>query len=430
MKNVMIYGAGVSGLGAQKLLDKLNIKNIMVDDNNGIKTEDAYQYLDAIDCFIKSPGIPYNDLVKAVQSKNIEIIDEIELSYRFMNKEKKIIAITGTNGKTTTTTKICELMNYCGLNAKYAGNIGRSFADLVSSDEEYDYVVLELSSYQLENIKEFKAYISMIINLSPDHLARYDSLEDYYKSKLNILNNMNENQYYILNKKSDEINRIFPETDVKIVNVSIDDSANDTYVKSGEICYKGSSILETEKLALKGIHNLENCLFIVSVAKLLGLDNELIKEFLYQTSTLEHRMEEFITVDGTLFVNDSKGTNVDSTIKAIEAFDHKISLITGGKDKFVDLNELAKVIAENCKKVYLIGETANNIEDLLLINGFSKDKIFNYGTIEKVVDNIDLEDEKTILFSPAHSSFDQFKNYIVRGNVFKELVLGRFGKEE
>ena len=195
MKKVMIFGDGISGKGAKRLLEKKGYEVILVDDKTGVSSEEAVKLLDSIELFIKSPGTPYNFLLDEVRKNKIEIIDEIELAYRYMKSEKmtaKIVAVTGSNGKTTVTTKITELLNKAGYKAKHAGNIGNSFAELLLDNNDLEYVVLELSSFQLENIKYFKADISIVINLSPDHLNRYDSVDDYYNTKFNITNNQGE----------------------------------------------------------------------------------------------------------------------------------------------------------------------------------------------------------------------------------------------
>ena len=191
MKKVMIYGAGVSGQGALKLLEKEGYEVLLVDDKIGIKSEEALELLTDIEFFVKSPGIPYNKLVMEVMEKEIELIDEIELAYRNDRTGAKIIAVTGTNGKTTTTSKIAGLIKKAGFRVEAGGNIGKSYSEIILENNELDYIVLELSSYQLENIKSFRPYIALIINLSPDHLDRYASLEAYYRAKANIIKKSN-----------------------------------------------------------------------------------------------------------------------------------------------------------------------------------------------------------------------------------------------
>ncbi len=424
MKKAMVYGGGVSGLKALELLEKNGYETILVDDNKAMTKEEALLNLDGIEIFVKSPGIPYNELTEKVSELGIELIDEIELAFRYDKSGAKIIAITGTNGKTTTTSKIKGLLEVGGFEVEAGGNIGKPYAEIVLEEKKLDYIVLELSSYQLENLKNFKAYISLIINLSPDHLARYDSVEAYYRSKLAINMNQNENDYYIYNKDSLELDNLKHKFGGKIVEVSSLGKKCDYYVEDNQICHNNKKIAQVEKLSLKGKHNLENIMFIIAVGSICGVEEEKMQNYLYTTESLEHRMEFFLEKNNIKFINDSKGTNVDSTIKAIEAYDEKPILICGGKDKLVDLKPLCKVISESCKSLYLIGETANIIEKLTKDYGF--DNIYNFGSIDKVVENLEVVEGDIVLFSPAHSSFDQFKNYIERGNIFKELILKKY----
>lgn len=435
MKNAIVYGAGVSGLGAKKLLEDSGYKVYLVDDNTGINSEDALELLEKIDIFVKSPGIPYTRLVLEARSKNIEIIDEIELAYREIIKletKPKIIAITGTNGKTTVTSKIKEMLEYAGKRSRYAGNIGSSFAELVLEIKgglEIEYIALELSSYQLENLDSFRADISIIINLAPDHLDRYDTLEDYYKAKLNITSNQGGEDYFILNKDSKEVKKRINNIKSKVYSISREEKS-DLYVKQGSI-YRGNiELVEVEKLSLKGEHNLENNLFILGVGSIIGLENKEMVSFLCNTSSLEHRMEEFLLFENTIFINDSKGTNIDSTNFAIGAYNRPI-LICGGVDKKLDLTPLMEKIFLEVSSVYLIGEIASKIEDGLRSRGY-EGNIYNLQTLEKVVDHLgkhlDTSKNNIVLLSPATASFDQFKNYIVRGREFKRLIIEEFSK--
>ena len=204
MKKVMIYGMGISGTGAKALLETEGYEVILVDDKKAMTSEEAMQHLDNIEFFIKSPGIPYNDFVKEVQKRGIKVLDEIEVAYNYMiekNLKTKIIAITGTNGKSTTTAKISDLLNYAGYKACYAGNIGRSLSEALLHEKDLDFVSLELSSFQLENVENFRPYISMIINMGPDHIERYKSFDEYYDTKFNITKNQTEDLYFIENKE-------------------------------------------------------------------------------------------------------------------------------------------------------------------------------------------------------------------------------------
>ena len=438
MKNAIVFGAGLSGHGAKELLEKKGYNVFLIDDKTGIKSEEGIKIIDEqkIEFIVKSPGIPWDaKLLEKADSLKISVISEIDLAYRYMGKKTKIISITGTNGKTTTATKIYELLKEAGFDAELAGNAGFSFAKLVSDGKEPDYVVLELSSYQLENDPEVHSYIAGIINLTPDHLTRYNSLDDYYKTKFNIFDHQNENDYALINLDDKEILRIISE------NKDIDDKIKakriflsgekkaDVFQKDGMINVTDHNsqlipLMKTSELSLKGKHNLENTLFIISVGMILNVDIEVMKSFLSSTKPLEHRLENFFEKGKTVFINDSKGTNSESTIKAIEAFGKSTVLICGGYDKQASNKELIDKIAEKVEFVYLIGQTSDILEKELKDQKYTQYK--NLKTLENVLndikDNLDFSKEQVVLFSPATSSFDQFKNFEDRGRIFKELT--------
>ena len=435
MKKAMVFGAGRSGLGAKKVLEELNYEVILVDDKTAMSTTEAKKYLDKIELFIKSPGIPYNEFMQEVIEKNIEIIDEIELGYRYMQaieSKTKIIAITGTNGKTTTTTKITELLNFSGKKAKFAGNIGVSFCGVILENNDLDYIVLETSSFQLENIKQFKPFISLVINLTPDHLERYRDFEEYYDTKFNICKNQKEDSYFIMNMASERILQRRDKVNGKIIKVSQESIEDlDYWVEDKKLMDKNGEILEVEKLSLKGKHNLENVLFIVAVAKICGIKNEVIREFLYNTNSLEHRMEFVLDYGNIRFINDSKATNIESSKYAIEAYKNCI-LICGGYDKGLDWAPLIKLIIENAKEVYLIGVIAPILKEKLIKDNYDISKIHTLDTVENslldIKERFDKNNKEVVLFSPSTSSYDQFKSFEHRGEVFKELVRKNFGK--
>ena len=355
MKQAMVFGLGVSGRGAKALLEKEGYTVLAVDDTLAMSSQEAMQYLDEIEIFIKSPGVPYTDLVKQAQQKGIKILDEIELAYQYMIKYKKnitLVAVTGTNGKTTTTSKIAELLNFAGKKAVAAGNIGRSFADVLLEEKDYDYVVLELSSYQLENVYDFVPFISLVVNLTPDHISRYASFDEYYDTKFRICQNQKEeDSYFLFNIDHEELRkREYLMKGKKIKLSKVEDA--DVCVKSNKMYCLGEEIIAVNEIALKGEHNLENSLFIVTAGKLLGIAAKTMREFLMQTKPLEHRMELCLSYGGLDFINDSKGTNIDSAKFALDAYPDCI-LICGGYDKQVDLNPLADIIVKKAKEVYL-----------------------------------------------------------------------------
>ncbi|WP_319371459.1 UDP-N-acetylmuramoyl-L-alanine--D-glutamate ligase [uncultured Ilyobacter sp.] len=429
MKRALVFGAGVSGLGAKKLLEKNGYEVVLVDDKKAISSKEGMSIIPSVELFIKSPGVPYTELVKKAFELKIPVMDEVELAYRYMRKkdeQPKIIAVTGTNGKTTITTKIKELIQYCGYKCEFAGNIGRSFAELVIENIDLDYIVLELSSYQLENVREFRPDIAMVINLAPDHLDRYEKAGDYYNAKFNIGAKQESGDYFITNMNCEESSKRLSNINADIWKVSLEGGDGcDIYPEDGWVMYKDKKIIREEKLSLKGRHNLENVLFIAAVSEIIGLDKEKLREFLYNTGTLEHRMERFLEVGNTLFINDSKGTNIESSKMAIEAY-HGCILICGGVDKKLDLKPLVEAIKTHVSTVFLIGELAEKLEKELIQGGYLESRIIRAGDLENSIglihQKIDIYEKNNILLSPATASFDQFKNFEERGKVFKELV--------
>ena len=455
MEKAVVFGAGLSGLGAKELLEKKGYEVYLVDDKNGMPSSEAMELLDKekIEFIVKSPGIPWKvELLVKAKDKKIKIISEIDLAYKYMDKNIKVISFTGTNGKTTTATKMYELLEYAGKKARLAGNAGFSFAKLVADEEDLEYIVLELSSYQLENNPQIHSHIAGIINLTPDHLARYDSVEDYYITKFNIFSRQTEQDFALINLDDEIFKKLYDEKELwkniksekiylskeKKGNVFVMDGIIYTMknlekkadeVKDEDIHEYAEALIPVRELSLKGSHNLENMLFLIGAAKILGIPGEKTAEFLKTTKALEHRLENFFIKEKTVFINDSKGTNVESTLKAIDSFDDSIVLILGGDDKKISNRELVERIKERVDSVYLIGDNAP-----LLIKDMEEVGYKNYRnmeTLENILDyfkkNMDFSKEQTVLFSPATSSFCQFKNFEHRGNVFKELTVKVLG---
>lgn len=455
MEKAVVFGAGLSGLGAKELLEKKGYEVYLVDDKNGMPSSEAMELLDKekIEFIVKSPGIPWKvELLVKAKDKNIKIISEIDLAYKYMDKNIKVISFTGTNGKTTTATKMYELLEYAGKKARLAGNAGFSFAKLVADEEDLEYIVLELSSYQLENNPQIHSHIAGIINLTPDHLARYDSVEEYYITKFNIFSRQTEQDFALINLDDEVFKKLYEEKELwkniksekiylskeKKGNVFVMDGIIYTMknlekkadeVKNEDIHKYAEALIPVRELSLKGSHNLENMLFLIGAAKILGIPDEKTAEFLKTTKALEHRLENFFIKGKTVFINDSKGTNVESTLKAIDSFDNSIILILGGDDKKISNRELVERIKERVDSVYLIGDNAP-----LLIKDMEELGYKNYRnmeTLENIFDyfkkNMDFSKEQTVLFSPATSSFCQFKNFEHRGNVFKELTVKVLG---
>lgn len=455
MEKALVFGAGLSGLGAKELLEKKGYEVYLIDDKVAKTSKEGIEILnnEKIEFIVKSPGIPWKaELLQVAKEKNVQVISEIDLAYKYMDKNIKVFSITGTNGKTTTATKIYELLDFAGYKARLAGNAGFSFAKLVADEEPLEYVVLELSSYQLENNPQIHSNIAGIINLTPDHLTRYKTVEDYYITKFNIFSKQTEDDFALINlddpvflglAEREEIKSLMKAKNVylskekkgnifvynnkiRIMNDLADRAEN---LSESEILEKSRFLIKVEDLALKGVHNLENMLFLIGVAAIVKVPDEKIVEFLSSTKALEHRLENFFVKGNTTFINDSKGTNVESTLKAIDSFNNDIIMILGGDDKKIDNTELVKRIAEKVERVYLIGDNAP-----LLINDMEKINYKNYKNLETlenvlnyIKENEDFEKDQTILFSPATSSFCQFRSFEHRGKVFKELTVKILG---
>ena len=455
MEKALVFGAGLSGLGAKELLEKKGYEVYLIDDKVAKTSKEGIEILnnEKIEFIVKSPGIPWKaELLQVAKEKNVQVISEIDLAYKYMDKNIKVFSITGTNGKTTTATKIYELLDFAGYKARLAGNAGFSFAKLVADEEPLEYVVLELSSYQLENNPQIHSNIAGIINLTPDHLTRYKTVEDYYITKFNIFSKQTEDDFALINlddpvflglaereeikslmkaknvylSKEKKGNIFVYNNEIRIMNDLADRAEN---LSESEILEKSRFLIKVEDLALKGVHNLENMLFLIGVAAIVKVPDEKVVKFLSSTKALEHRLENFFVKGNTTFINDSKGTNVESTLKAIDSFNNDIIMILGGDDKKIDNTELVKRIAEKVERVYLIGDNAP-----LLINDMEKINYKNYKNLETlenvlnyIKENEDFEKDQTILFSPATSSFCQFRSFEHRGKVFKELTVKILG---
>jgi UDP-N-acetylmuramoylalanine--D-glutamate ligase len=379
------------------------------------------------DEIIKSPGIPESSIIiELIRKKGIKIISEIEFAGRFTNAKK--ICITGSNGKTTTTSLIHHMMRKAGLNAGIAGNIGRSFAYQVAT-EEYDYYVLEISSFQLDGMYEFKADIAILLNITPDHLDRYDyNLQNYVDSKFRITQNITEDQYFIFCSDDEitikELERIVTkarqlpyayekhEDDVAWV-----DEKDFLRIEFDDIDFT----LSVNELSLRGRHNTYNSMAAGIAGNVLKIRKEVIREALMDFQSVEHRLEPVVKVHGIEFINDSKATNVNSTWFALESMNTEVIWIAGGVDKGNDYNELKKLAEMKVKALVCLGK-----DNKKLLDSFAD-------SVETIVECTSMRDAvrkayhlgkdgDTVLLSPACASFDLFENYEDRGRQFKENV--------
>ncbi|SDS07761.1 UDP-N-acetylmuramoylalanine--D-glutamate ligase [Mucilaginibacter mallensis] len=438
---LVVLGAGESGVGAAYLAQQQGY-DVFVSDFGAIATDYKKQLQDwkipfeekqhteekilsAVEV-IKSPGIPEKaPIVKKLKEKGIPVISEIEFAGRYTNA--KIIGVTGSNGKTTTTSLTYHILKSAGLNVGLAGNIGKSFAYQVAT-EKYDYYVLELSSFMLDDMYEFKVDIAILLNITPDHLDRYDyKMDNYVASKFRVTQNQTANDYFIFCADDPETIKGMQsrEFTAQMLPFSIEKTIetgayldNDNIVINIHQQHFQMSITE---LALQGKHNVYNSMASGIVAKVLELRNETIRESMGDFKNIEHRLESVGKISGISFINDSKATNVNSTWYALESMTSDVILIMGGVDKGNDYTMLNELVRQKVKAIVCLGRDNDRIH-----------KAFEHD-VDTIIDTVSAEQAvqaayhmatkgDTVLLSPACASFDLFKNYEDRGNQFKQAV--------
>jgi UDP-N-acetylmuramoylalanine--D-glutamate ligase len=375
------------------------------------------------DLIVVSPGVPADVApLQHARRLGIPVIGEIELTARFL--QGHIVAITGSNGKTTTTTLTGEIIASGGRKTLVGGNIGTPAVTFVEQSSPDTWVVLEISSFQLESIESFHPHISAILNITPDHLDRHGSMENYIAAKNRIFENQTAEDFAVLNADSEVCRKLGAELKPQVLWFSrLHEVERGAFVRAGQIVYRNGrdeTILPISEIGLKGAHNVENVLASVTMGMAAGIEPVAIRRAVKEFRAVEHRLEYVATLRGVQYYNDSKATNVDATIKALESFPANIHLILGGKDKGCDYSELNALLRERVKRVYTIGAAAAKIESQ--IAGVAP--VISAQTIDAAVRKAaDLAVEGDIvLLAPACASFDQFVSYEERGKVFKELV--------
>ena len=386
---------------------------------NGIHIETGGHtdsFIDGASFAVTSPGIPpKSEIFQKLRERNIPIISEIEYAYR--NTDIPFIVITGTNGKTTTTALVSHILskNY---SAPVCGNIGVPPTSLI--DEKHDFLVCEVSSFQAEMTEKFKAKIACWTNFTPDHIDWHGGLENYFKAKAKLFLGSQAPEYAILNANDKRLAEFAKECK----NVVMFDDDKDCYIKNGSIFYKGEEIVKLNECRLIGHHNYQNIMCGIIIAKLLGMKNEDIRERVMSFTPPEHRLEKVRELNGITFYNDSKATNPEASIVAIDSFNNvDVALILGGRDKNTDLTEMCNSINKHIHTVLLIGEATQRFEENLVKNGFSN--IIKENSMEDAIDKAITLKPDVVLLSPARASFDMFKSYEHRGEVFKEYVLSK-----
>lgn len=443
-KTVLVAGTGISGIGAAGLLMKTDADLILYDGNTELTVEGIQaklpekkdikiiigeltdEIIRALDIAVLSPGIPTDvDFVNRMRNAGVLIWGELELADQFA--KGTVLAITGTNGKTTTTTLVGEILENYYSEVHVVGNIGTSYAGAALNTTDNGYVVAETSSFQLETVDEFHPKVSAILNLTPDHLNRHHTMEGYVNAKKNIMKNQTAEDFVILNY-DDPLTRAIGETAVPqvIYFSSTQVLENGYYFHDRKIYYAKDGELEVicsaGGLKILGLHNMENIMAAVAMARCVGVPMEKIRETITTFMGVEHRIEYVTEKQGVSYYNDSKGTNPDAAIKAVQAMVRPTLLIGGGYDKQSAYDEWIEAFDGKVRYLVLLGETANKIAECARRHGF--ENIIMTESLEEAVKVCSQKAERgdAVLLSPACASWDMFKSYEERGRMFKEFV--------
>ncbi len=443
-KRVLVVGLGKSGLAAALFLRDRGARVTVSDTRSaaalrdqipalleaGIMVESGGHGLLTFrrqDLIVVSPGVPLETPeVKQAAALGLTVIGELELASRFL--EGEVVAVTGSNGKTTTTTLLGQIFADAGMRTQVGGNIGLPVIELIAESNPETWNVLEVSSFQLETTVEFRPKIALVLNITPDHLDRHKTFERYAAAKARITACQGPNDYLVLNAEDKATQMVAAKTKAQIYWFSAARQIKQGAFAYGESIFflaqeggKREPVLPVAAITLKGAHNIENVLAAVCAAKLAGISSESIRATVAKFQAVEHRLELVKTVAGVEYYNDSKATNVDATMKALASFPRGIHLILGGKDKDSDYTLLAPLLRERVAAVYTIGSAAEKIERELA----GVVKMVSAGTLDEAVGQAaeSAESGDVVLLAPACSSFDQFDNYEHRGQAFREAVL-------
>lgn len=444
-KKVLIVGVAKSGLAVAQFLRDKGARVVMTDVKTRDELADKLKEFDSrdielalpgypemrgagFDLVVVSPGVPLKIApIKEALELKIPVISELELAYNFA--KTPIVAITGTNGKTTTTTLVGEIIKEVNNQVLVGGNIGLPLVNQVEKYGPEGVIVAEVSSFQLETIVDFKPKVAAILNITPDHLDRHGTFENYTLAKANSFINQDSSDYTILNYDDQPTRELAGKTKGRVIFFSRLNILNEgVYVKDGMItvALDGSkvSVLPARDLGIRGSHNLENALAAVAASTVMGVPADKIAKVLREFSGVEHRMEFVTEIQGVQYVNDSKGTNPDAAIKALESYDEPIVLIAGGKNKGSKFDTYARKIKEKARVLVVVGKSAQEIKEAAEQVGFNN--IFEARTFEEAVEISAREARpgEVVLLSPACASWDMFNCYEERGDLFKKVVQG------
>ena len=434
-KRIVVIGAGISGIGAAVLAKKkgfdvfISDKGTITDENKAVllnneivweEQKHSFARILNADEVIKSPGIADNiDLIQQLIAKEIPVISEVEFAFRYT--KAKIAAITGSNGKTTTTLLLGHVLKSAGYDVLIAGNVGVGLA-LALSDRDYDYLVLELSSFQLDGIKNFRSDVALLLNISADHLDRYNNkLENYAASKFRITENQTAQDVLIYNADDAMMGAL--RTNAKKLPISLTiKQAEGGFYNNNEITINlNNNTMTMQELALQGKHNIFNSMAAAMAARVFEVKDNVIRQAMIDFQNVEHRLEYVITVHGIDFINDSKATNVNACWYALESMTKEVVWIVGGVDKGNDYSELVNMADKKVKAIICLGE---NNEHIIKVFKDKVDTIVQASNMKEAVkQSYELADkENVVLLSPACASFDLFDNYEDRGGQFKQEV--------
>lgn len=437
-KKILILGAAKSGIAVARLLANRNNDIIITDLNeleDSVKEELSNLNIKVIitknqpdlidsswDIIIKNPAImSTSPLIKKCEELNLRVENELEVAYHFLPKNIKIIGVTGSNGKTTTTTIIYNMLKCLGKNVVLGGNIGTPLAHLVSEVKDGDILLLEISDHQLCDIHDFKTDISVLTNICPTHLDYHGTYEHYKMTKAKIFNKHTDKDIAIINDENIDALEVSKNilSHKKYFSSNNNEEAN-AYLKNKEIYLDNNFVLSIDDIKLKGIHNYENIMAALLVCQEFGLDIEKVKEFLKNFGGVEHRLEFVRNYEGVDFYNDSKSTNPTSTITALKTFDKPIHLILGGLNRNQDYHELDEYI-KNVKYIYAIGEVTDMVYEYAKSLNIPCFKGYNLSTAMEYLKN-NINKDEIVLLSPGASSQDQYPHFEDRGNEFKKIV--------
>lgn len=442
-KKILVLGAGISGIAVAQILQRAGAyvtlndakpkeefkKDFSFLENQGIELLLGRQdqaLLDGVDILVVSPGISiYIPLIETARKRAIAVMSEIEIAYRLC--KAPIIAITGTNGKTTTTTLVGEMVKTTGLEIVVGGNIGAALSQEAQGVSSAGLVVAEISSFQLEGSVDFRPKIAAILNITPDHIDRHRTMEGYIQAKERIFMNQQKDDYLVLNYDDSQVREMAAKTSAQVMFFSRkQELATGVFVKNNTITINWSGnqyeICQTSVLKIRGDHNIENALAAAGIAFLAGVKIKNIANTLHNFQGVEHRIEPVATINDVDYYNDSKATNPESSIKALEAFPGHIILIAGGRDKKTDLTEFMQSIKERVDHLILLGEARERFEAAA-----TAAQVSHIHTVNSFADAVKLAHSlarppQVVLLSPACSSYDMFNNFEERGRAFKELV--------